>query len=75
MLGIDAHYNKDMTPQELIQMSFLQNRIILTKNRGLLKNRFVMRKYRVRSEDSKEQLEEVLSYFEKIGVRPTLLTN
>jgi uncharacterized protein len=67
MLGIDAHYNKDITPQELIQMSFLQNRIILTKNRVLLKNRFVRRKYWVRSEDSKQQLAEVLSYFDLKG--------
>jgi uncharacterized protein len=67
MLGIDAHYDKDITPPELIQLSLLQNRIILTKNRGLLKNRFITRRYRVRSEDSNQQLAEVLSYFDLKG--------
>jgi uncharacterized protein len=67
MLGIDAHYNKDIPPQELIQLSLLQNRIILTKNRGLLKNRFITRRYWVRSEDSNQQLAEVLSYFDLMG--------
>ena len=60
LLGFDCLYERDMGDDDLARLSSEQNRILLTRDRGLLKRNFVTRGYCVRSTDPAEQLRELL---------------
>ena len=64
LLGFDVLYRNDYQDSEIIDFSIQENRIILTKDRGILKNNSVTHGYCVRSSDSTEQAQEVLRRFD-----------
>ena len=64
MLGFDSLYRKDNDDPEIIGISLAEHRIILTRDIGLLKIKTVTHAYFLRSQDPKEQIEEVLKYFD-----------
>jgi uncharacterized protein with PIN domain len=71
MLGFDTLYQNDFEDAALAQISAEENRILLTRDQGLLKRRAVVHGYWVRSKDPDQQLVEVLGRFDLQGeVRP-----
>jgi uncharacterized protein with PIN domain len=71
LLGFDAQYENDAGDRRIIALAAGGQRIILTRDRGLLKHRSVTHGYCVRSADPREQAVEVLRRFDLDGsVRP-----
>ncbi len=64
MLGFDTLYHNSYTDQELAEISVNERRILLTRDRGLLKRAVVNHGYLVRSEKGPEQVAEVLDRFD-----------
>jgi uncharacterized protein with PIN domain len=64
LVGFDARYRNDYEDLELAQVSCAEGRILLTKDRGLLKRTQVTHGYYVRSSHPREQLLEVLRRFD-----------
>ncbi|MCP4663326.1 MAG: Mut7-C ubiquitin/RNAse domain-containing protein [bacterium] len=60
MLGFDAWYQNDCGDAELARVSSHEKRILLTRDRGLLKRSVVTHGYCIRETDSRRQLVEVL---------------
>jgi uncharacterized protein len=60
MAGFDCLYRNDYRDSELITASVAEHRIILTRDKGLLKQRLVTHGYFVRRSNSEEQLCEVV---------------
>jgi uncharacterized protein len=67
MLGFDAQYGNAMDDEELVHGARLERRIILTRDRGLLKRRIVTHGYLVRSLVPRVQLSEVMRRFDLAG--------
>ncbi len=59
LLGFDVCWRNDFEDTELADMSALQSRILLTRDRRLLYRRQIVHGYFVRSEDPAQQVEEV----------------
>ncbi len=71
LCGLDTLYRNHFSDNEIIGMSLSDHRIILTRDRGILKNRKVTHGYWIRSQNPQEQLKEVLLRFDlKKSVRP-----
>lgn len=71
MLGFDTLYQNDFEDAALARVSSEENRILLTRDQGLLKRRAVIHGYWVRSKDPDQQLVEVLRRFDLHGqIRP-----
>jgi len=64
MLGFDTFYRNDAPDEDLARVSTGQQRILLTRDRGLLKRSAVTRGYCLRQTLPREQLAEVLQRFE-----------
>ena len=64
MLGMDALYDSQFEDAEIIRISQAENRIILTRDLGILKQNSVSRGYFLRSPDPKTQLAEVVRRFD-----------
>ena len=64
MLGFDAVYHDRATDPELVRISSEQKRILLTRDRGLLKHSAVTHGYWVRETDSRRQAAEVVMRFD-----------
>lgn len=64
MLGFDTLYRNDYSDPEIIRLSREDQRIILTRDVGLLKNRSVTHGYWIRSPSPEEQVREVLNRFD-----------
>jgi uncharacterized protein with PIN domain len=64
MLGFDSLYRNDYEDDELARISSQESRILLTKDRGVLKRSLVTHGYCVRASDSGEQLVEVVQRFD-----------
>ena len=64
MLGFDTLYRNDYTDNEIIKISINEKRIILTRDRGVLKHNSVTHGYCVRSTKPIEQTREVLHRFD-----------
>ncbi len=64
MLGIDTLYRNDYADEELARLSSDEGRILLTRDRGLLKRAVVRRGYCVRETLPRKRLLEVLRRFE-----------
>ena len=60
LAGFDCLYRNDCRDSELVTAALAENRIILTRDKGLLKQRLVTHGYCVRNTDSEAQLREVL---------------
>jgi uncharacterized protein len=67
MLGFDTFYENSLSDHEIIRISGEQHRIILTRDRGLLKHRSVTHGCLVRSSDPFEQAAEVIRRFDLNG--------
>lgn len=66
MLGFDTWYRNDYQDQELAELAASSQRILLTRDRGLLMRKQVVRGCCVRSLDPKEQLGEALVRFDLV---------
>jgi len=64
MLGFDTTYSNRATDPELVQMAAAEKRILLTRDRGLLKHSAVTHGYWLRETDSRRQTAEVVRRFE-----------
>lgn len=64
LLGFDVLWRNDASDRELARLSTQQRRILLTRDRGLLKRREVTRGYFVRETARGCQVEEVLRKFD-----------
>ena len=64
MTGFDASYSNTIADEELARLARTEKRIILTRDRGLLKRRAVTHGYLVRATAPCQQLGEVLRRFD-----------
>jgi uncharacterized protein with PIN domain len=60
LLGFDTLFRNDFEDDEIVQISLNEKRIILTRDRGILKQNAVTHGYWLRNDDPKKQLEEVV---------------
>jgi len=67
LLGFDAHYENDADDDRIRGLAADEGRIILTRDRGLLKHAGVTHGYCVRSADPRVQAAEVLQRFDLRG--------
>jgi uncharacterized protein len=67
MLGFDAIYRSSSSDLELVRASCEQRRILLTRDRGLLKHSAVTHGYRVRETESRRQIAEIVGRFHLAG--------
>jgi uncharacterized protein len=71
MLGFDTFYRSCLADPELVRISSEQHRILLTRDRGLLKHGAVTHGYWLRETDSKLQISEIIRRFDLAGrIRP-----
>ncbi len=63
MLGFDALYEQNQTDAHIAQVACSENRIVLTRDVGLLKQKIIDHGYWLRSQDTKEQVKEIISRF------------
>ena len=71
MLGFDAEYERSSTDARLVQISASEHRILLTRDRGLLKHSAVTHGYWVRETNSRRQIAEIMSRFHlAAAIRP-----
>ncbi|MDC7240187.1 MAG: Mut7-C RNAse domain-containing protein [Spirochaetales bacterium] len=61
MLGFDSDYASDRDDPELAEISVSENRILLTRDRGLLKRSIVTHGLYIHSDQPEEQLKEILT--------------
>jgi uncharacterized protein with PIN domain len=64
MLGLDTAYRRDYSDAEIVRTSAEERRIVLTRDRGILKTKQVTHGYWVRSSRPEEQLREVFGRFD-----------
>lgn len=64
LLGFDALYENNFSDEEIVDIAGKEKRIILTRDRGLLKNKKVTHGYWLRSQLPKLQLREIVSRFD-----------
>ena len=67
LLGLDCGYARDADDDELVEVSVGEHRILLTRDRGLLRRRAVTHGYLVRSDQPAEQVGEVVRRFQLSG--------
>ena len=60
LLGFDTLYKNDFMDREIVDLSLREQRIILTRDKGILKYRAAMHGYWVRNDNPKKQLKEVV---------------
>lgn len=63
MLGFDVVYSNNIQDDELATQSIQQNRILLTRDRGLLMRKLIHRGYCIRSLEPQQQTVEVVRRF------------
>lgn len=63
ILGYDARYHPDTVDEVLAATSASEQRILLTRDRGLLKRRAVVYGYCIRNEDVRQQMQEVVTRY------------
>jgi hypothetical protein len=68
ILGFDTLYRIDFADSEIAAIAREEGRIVLTRDRGILKRREVTHGYCVRSDDRREQVREVLQQFNLTGM-------
>ena len=60
VLGFDTHFGSDANDDALARLSCVEDRVLITRDRGLLKRRIVTHGLFIRDEDPKEQLLDVI---------------
>ncbi|MBC8496971.1 MAG: Mut7-C ubiquitin/RNAse domain-containing protein [Anaerolineales bacterium] len=68
LLGFDTIYRNDFDDHELAEISSSDRRILLTRDRGLLKRSQVTHGYCVRAKNPKQQVKEILGRFDLTGL-------
>ena len=63
MLGFDVRYDSGAADDELARVSAAEDRVLLTRDRGLLKRSIVRLGYLVRDDDPRRQLAEVVARY------------
>ncbi len=63
MLGFDSRYDPNAADAQLAELSAGEGRILLTRDRGLLKRSIVRHGYLVRDDDPHHQLEEIVARY------------
>ena len=63
LLGLDTLYERGWNDPEIVRISTAQQRIVLTRDAGLLKRGSVTHGYYVRAVDAREQVTEVVRRF------------
>jgi uncharacterized protein with PIN domain len=64
MVGLDTVYKNNFSDNELIEISLIEKRTILTKDRGILKRNEVTHGYWIRNEIPEKQLKEIVERFD-----------
>jgi hypothetical protein len=64
MLGFDSKYENSYKDPQIVDIALAEGRIILTRDRGLLKRRRVTHGYCVRSDDPDSQVQEIVKRFD-----------
>jgi uncharacterized protein with PIN domain len=64
MVGFDTIYRSCFTDPELVRVSVDDDRVLLTRDRGLLKHGVLTRGYWLRETDSRSQLAEIVRRFD-----------
>jgi len=64
LLGFDALWDRDAADEQLVGLSLSERRILLTRDRGLLKRRELTHAAAVRATDPRRQLREVVERFD-----------
>ncbi len=67
-LGFDTLYRNDFDDPELAEISSERGRILLTRDRGLLKRSLVTHGYCVRSKHPRKQIKEVMDRFDLVSL-------
>jgi len=67
LLGFDTLWSNDTSDEQLVALSLGEGRILLTRDRGLLKRRAVTHGYLVRGTSRRAQIVEVLRRFDLFG--------
>ena len=71
MLGFDTEYGRPLTDVQLAQSSAGEHRILLTRDRGLLKHSVITHGYWVRETNGRRQIGEVIHRFDLASaIRP-----
>lgn len=74
MLGFDTLYKNDYSDSTIISIASNENRCVLTRDRGILKNKAVDHGYWVRTKNPFEQVREVISRFDLVScIQPFIL--
>jgi hypothetical protein len=60
MLGLDTLYRNDYADNDIVRIARMENRIILTRDVGLLKKKEVTHGFWIREQNPKKQVAEVL---------------
>lgn len=66
MLGFDTCYQNSFSDREIAHIAETENRIVLTRDVGLLKQKVIRCGYWLRSQHLHEQLAEVVRYFDLV---------
>lgn len=67
LCGFDTLYRNDYVDRELAEISATEGRVLLTRDRNLLKRRIITHGYFVRCDDPRDQLAEVFRRFDLAG--------
>jgi uncharacterized protein len=67
LLGFDTVYRNDWSDAALVECAVGEHRIVLTRDRGLLKRRAVDHGYLIRGTDPRAQLDDVIERFDLHG--------
>jgi len=73
IFGIDTLYQNYYSDEEIVETALKEGRVILTRDRGILKRRVVRYGYLIKSNESKEQLREIFLNFDLLPeIKPFL---
>ena len=67
LLGFDSVYEKDIADEQIISIAIRDKRIILTRDKGILKSEKVSHGYYIRATHPNEQLLEIISKFDLLS--------
>jgi len=64
LFGLDTYFDRHIDDNEIIDRSISEKRIILTRDKQLLKNKRVTHGYWIRSTDPRQQIPEIVARFD-----------
>ncbi len=66
MLGFDCYYENEQSDQEIAARAEREDRIVLSRDVGLLKHKVIQQGHWLRSQNPEEQLREVIHYYKLV---------